>query len=155
MDTKDLALIESHQITMMFLPDAWNQANHQPLTWTLKDFPPRPRSAIPPQPGVYAFVVEPSLFDLTAASGLFYIGKATNLYSRIGAYIGEIGKTTSKRPKVWKMVNRWNGHLKYYYTPTATVQDAEELEKELLNAFRPPFNTQYDAEVSFVMRAFT
>jgi excinuclease UvrABC nuclease subunit len=106
--------------------------------------------------GVYAFVVEPNLFSLTSANGLFYVGKATNLYQRIGAYSGELSKefSDSKRPHIWKMLNQWKGRIKYYYSTTDNVAAAENIEEEILKALRPPFNKQYDAETSQVMRAF-
>ena len=152
----DLAFIKSHAVSMIFYPIAWVSAQNRSCIWEDKDFPPRQRNSIPSNPGVYAFVVTPDIFDLDSSSGLFYIGKATNLYSRIGSYISEIGADfkSSSRPRIWTMVNQWNGHLKYYYTITETVAEAEILEKELLKAFRPPFNKQYDAETSREMRAF-
>jgi len=151
----DLAFVRSHYIEMMFYPQAWQSAPGSSPTWTGVEFPPKPRKLIPHKPGVYAFVVTPNLFDLEQASALFYIGKATNLYNRIGAYLGEIDGNFKKtdRPLVWKMINQWNGYLKYFYTVTATVAEAESLEDEMLNAFRPPFNKDYEAEVSKVMRA--
>lgn len=156
MDVNDLAFIESHKVEVMFFPQAWDNAQTLNLTWTTTDFPPVPKSIIPRASGVYVFVVEPDLFSLTPANGLFYVGKATNLYERIGAYTGELRKDflDSRRPHIWKMLHRWNGRFKYYYTTTDDVTAAEQLETEMLNALRPPFNKQYDAEVSQVMRAF-
>lgn len=151
----DLAVVNSHFVEMMFFPNAWQAAPVMAPVWVSVDFPPSRRSLIPTQPGVYAFVVTPNVFDLEPARALFYVGKATNLYSRIGAYTGEINKSfnLTLRPHIWRMVNQWNGHLKYYYTLTATVADAENLENEMLKALRPPFNKEYEAEVSQVMRA--
>jgi hypothetical protein len=156
MDIRDLAFIESHYIKMMFLPTAWDNAENIDLEWININFPPLPRSSIPKEPGVYAFVVEPSLFSLEPASGLFYIGKATNLYNRISAYIGEQSKDFSRttRPHIWRMLNQWKGHLKYYYSITNTVEEAENIEELMIKALRPHFNKQYDAETSQVMRAF-
>ncbi|MEY8214916.1 MAG: GIY-YIG nuclease family protein [Colwellia sp.] len=155
-ELKDLAFVESHFVQMMFYPGAWVNSQSSTRAWINVDFPPNPRSGIPAESGVYAFVVEPNLFSLAPASGLFYIGKATNLYQRIGAYIGELNKafSSSKRPHIWKMLNQWNGHFKYYYTTTSNVSMAEDLEEEMLKAFRPPYNKQYDAETSQTMRAF-
>jgi len=51
--------------------------------------PPEPKVDIPKKPGVYVFVVTTDVFNFPCANGLFYIGKATNLYERIGAYIGD------------------------------------------------------------------
>jgi len=153
----DLAFQNSFEVTMKFCPEAWLSAQHSPRTWEVKDFPPNPRSSIPRRPGVYIFVVSPDIFNFDPSMGLFYIGKATNLYSRIASYIGEIGKDfkISYRPHIWRMINQWNGHLKYYYTTTIDVAEAEMLEDEMKNAFRPPFNKQYDAETSRIERAFT
>lgn len=156
MDVNDLAIIESHEIKVMFYPQAWVDSENYSLDWEVTDFPPEPRNSIPQSAGVYAFVVEPDLFSLSPANGLFYIGKATNLYQRIGAYISELSKNfeRSTRPHIWKMLNRWNGHFKYYYTTTDNVEQAEHFEETMLKALRPPFNKQYDAETSQVMRAF-
>lgn len=155
MNINDLAIIESHYVRMMFYPNAWINNPALNLNWTNYDFPPKPAD-IPNKPGVYAFVVEPNLFSLNPANGLFYIGKATNLYQRIGAYKSELNTalTDTKRPLVWKMLHRWNGHLKYYFSTTNDVEEAEKIEQLMLNALRPPFNRQYEAETSKVMRAF-
>lgn len=151
----DLAHAKSHRVEMMFLPQAWQAVKSAPLEWHAIDFPPSPNT-LPKKPGVYVFVVIPNIFDFQWACGLFYVGKATNLYSRVSAYVSEINKDflTSKRPLIWKMINQWNGHLKYFYTTTTTVGVAKNLEAEMLEAFRPPFNTQYEATTSHIMRAF-
>jgi hypothetical protein len=155
-DLNDLAFVGTHTVEMLFLPTAWAVATHSPKVWAEVVFPPVERGDIPKEPGVYAFVVKTELFDFPFAGGLFYVGKATNLYERIGAYIGEQTKrlNESTRPFVWKMINRWRGHLRYLYTITADVAAAETLENEMLNAFRPPFNKRYEATVSQTMRAF-
>lgn len=152
----DIAVLKNHIVEMMFYPEAWKKALHSSRTWIVEPFPPSPQKKIPPKPGVYVFVVQPQIFDFIHSSGLFYIGKATNLYQRISSYIGEIDKdlNLSTRPMVWSMVNQWNGHLNYYYTITKDVAEAEDLEKEMLNAFIPYFNRQYPAEISVKMRAF-
>ena len=157
MDVKDLAFIKSHYVKMMFFPDAWDSAQDAAMNWINVDFPPHPRSDIPDQPGIYAFVVEPKLFSFPPANGLFYIGKATNLYQRIGAYIGELSKdfSASKRPHIWDMLNKWSGRFKYYYSTTNNVAEAEVIEDEMIESLRPPFNKQYKAVTSQVMRAFS
>ncbi len=151
----DLAMVGSHKVEMMFYPVAWKAAAAISPTWHSIPFPPKQKKDIPKQPGVYVFVVTPNVFSLEPTSGLFYVGKATSLYARMGAYIGEIDKDhkVSPRPMVWRMINQWNGHLRLYYTITADVNEAEDLENEMLNALRPPFNKEYEAEVSQVMRA--
>jgi hypothetical protein len=155
-DILDLALLDFHNVEMLFFSPAWQAAPNIPCHWTRSDFPPNPRSSIPKKPGVYVFVVTTDVFNFPCANGLFYIGKATNLYERIGAYIGDENRRflNATRPLVWKMLNVWSGHLKYFYTTTADVAEAEHLETQMTNALRPPFNRQYDATISKSMRAF-
>lgn len=155
-DLNDLAFVGNHVVDMVFLPMAWAPAIHSTHAWVEVLFPPSKRNSIPRKPGVYAFVVKTELFDFPCASGLFYVGKATCLYERIGSYIGEQNKrlVDSVRPQVWRMINQWKGHLRYLYTITADVAAAEDLEEKMLSAFRPHFNRRYEATVSQTMRAF-
>lgn len=155
-DLNDLAYVRNHAVEMLFLPSAWKDAVNSSHDWVELLFPPAVRGAIPKSPGVYAFVVKTELFDFPCSSGIFYVGKATSLYDRIGSYIGEQNKrlVDSVRPHVWRMINQWEGHLRYIYTITADVPSAEALENKMINAFRPHFNHRYDATVSQTMRAF-
>ena len=101
-------------------------------------------------------MVMTDLFGFPHSNGLFYIGKATNLYDRVGAYIGDLDLRLlrTKRPLVWRMLNQWNGHLKYFYTTTLDKDAAKALEGHMIEAFRPPFNRQYEGSTSKTMRAF-
>ena len=154
-DIQDLALQDFHHVEMMFYPKAWAAAPKVAMSWTKADFPPNPRNGIPKQPGVYVFVVMTELFDFPHANGLFYIGKATNLYERVGAYMGDVDihLLRTKRPLVWRMLNQWHGHLKYFFTTTADAGAAAALESQMIEAFRPPFNRQYEGITSKTMRA--
>lgn len=155
-DINDLAFAHSHTVPMRFYPEAWRSATNSAHTWQSVSFPPAKKADIPASPGVYAFVVKSDLFDFPFAAGLFYVGKATCLYERIGAYIGEQNKrfVESKRPHIWRMINQWRGHLLYIYTITVDVAAAESLENKLLSAFRPHFNRSFEATVSQTVRAF-
>lgn len=155
-DLAELETFNGHKVQMTFYPVFWHNASSRSLSWVVQDFPPLPRSSIPQASGVYAFVVEPDLFSLAPANGLFYVGKATNLYNRIGYYISQQGIDfhRSSRPHVWRMLNRWAGSLKYYYVLTESVEEAETLEEEILAALVPPFNRAFPASVSGYVRAF-
>jgi hypothetical protein len=143
-------------VQMQYSTNAWSSAKSSSHVWNELAFPPDPRSAVPDQPGVYVFVVRPDLFNLPQTSGLLYVGKATNLYQRVGAYISEINTrlASSRRPHIWRMVNVWNGHLRYLYTTTSTVAEAENLEDRMLEALLPYFNKEFPAETSHRIRAF-
>ncbi|WP_368211518.1 hypothetical protein [Aeromonas sp. s10] len=156
-DIVDLAFHGSiFEVRMQYSTKAWNAAALSRHLWTELAFPPNPRSSVPKQPGVYVFIVRPKLFGLFQTSGLLYVGKATNLYERVGAYISEVNKrhSMSNRPHIWRMLNVWNGHLHYIYTTTPTVADAENLEERMLEALLPYFNKEFPAETSRRQRAF-
>jgi predicted GIY-YIG superfamily endonuclease len=155
-DLKDLAFRHVHHVEMMFYPPSWAAATPLICSWICNDFPPSSKSVIPAQSGVYVFVVMTDLFGFPHANGLFYIGKAKNLNTRIDEYINEQNKrfVRRKRPHIWRMINQWHGHLKYFYTTTATVKEAEDLEEQMLSAFQPFFNRKFDATTSATIRAF-
>lgn len=152
----DLAQDKFNYINMYFNPKKWYQKSFNIRKWEVKKFPPNHRRSIPNKSGVYVFVVEPNIFGCKFGSGLLYIGKATSLYNRISAYVSEIKKSiaVSKRPHIWRMINQWDGHLKYYFTVTDNVEEAEELEEEMIRAYIPYFNREFDAETSQKVRAF-
>lgn len=155
-DIVDLAFHGAiYEVKMQYSIKAWASAATSHHAWTELDFPPA-RSAVPKQSGVYVFIVRPKLFGLLQTSGLLYVGKATNLYERVGSYISEINKrhALSRRPHIWRMVNVWNGHLHYLYTTTTTVAEAEVLEERMLEALLPYFNKEFPAETSSRQRAF-
>jgi hypothetical protein len=155
-DLKDLAFRHVHHVEMMFYPPSWAAAPPLTCSWVCSDFPPLVKSGIPAQSGVYVFVVMTNLFGFPHANGLFYIGKAKNLNTRIDEYINEENKrfVRRKRPHIWRMINQWQGHLKYFYTTTTTVKEAEDLEAHMLSAFQPFFNRMFDATTSATIRAF-
>lgn len=150
----------THRVEMIFHPVSWSGTVLSSFvpTWTQINFPPEPseRASIPKRFGVYVFVVKGNIFNFPFVSGLFYVGMATSLYKRISSYIGEINKPINKstRPSIWKMINLWNGHLQYFYTETPDKATALALEDSMINAIRPPFNTDYSATLSPAMRAF-
>jgi hypothetical protein len=136
----------------------WGKAPPRHLTWIPIPFPPdkATRRSLPNDSGVYVFVAEPTLFSLPQTSTLLYVGKAKQIRSRIRAYIGELKIRFAKsgRPHIWRMTHVWHGHLKYYYTTTANVTAAEDLEEEMLEALNPYFNKELPAELSQRVRAF-
>lgn len=149
-----------HRVEMIFHPESWSSipSNSFAPNWTQISFPPEgcERASIPKNCGVYVFIVKSNIFNFPFVSGIFYVGMATSLYTRISSYIGEINKPflKSKRPSVWKMINFWNGHLQYFYTETPDKATALALEDAMINAIRPPFNADYSATLSPAMRAF-
>jgi len=157
-DFNDLAFGKNiYGAEMLFDAREWSRSASVPAKkWDHVDFPPLDVKKIPAKPGVYIFFVQPDVFGIPQASGLMYVGKAKSLQSRIGSYIAEVDSpwAKTKRPMVWRMVNAWHGHLKYCYTTTATVTEAEQLEEQMLQSLQPPMNRHIPGEVGKRARAF-
>ncbi len=98
------------------------------------------------------------MFNFTPANGLFYVGKAKNLYDRIGSYITDLGAkydSENTRAHIWMMLNQWDTHLKYYYVKTNTVEEAEDLEDQMILAFKPHYNKKLDATAARAQRMYS
>lgn len=114
------------------------------------------RADIPTRPGVYAWF---------RGNGCVYLGKASDLRSRLSAHLStsldlsrstlrswvavrELGLTreyTRRRPTVMTagqvaMVNSWLRECDLAWITTPTKEDAVSLESALLTAWRPPIN---------------
>lgn len=97
------------------------------------------------EPGLYAFVVRIPFDGLPPHGWVMYIGQTgggksgATLQSRFGEYLAN-KKKPKNRPKVYYMLNAWDGSLAFYFAPEINRKERlEELETQLLGAFRPPF----------------
>lgn len=157
-ECNDLALgNDIYRAVMHFNAEEWSKSSSSPTyIWQEIDFPPPDVKKVPAKPGVYIFFVQPEIFGIPQSSGLMYVGKATSLKSRISSYIAEVDSPWSKtkRPMIWRMLNIWHGHLKYFFTATTTVTEAELLEEQMLQSLRPPMNRHIPGEIGKRARAF-
>lgn len=149
-------LLKKHEVSVTCFPRAWEIGRNINCDWSVIDFPPGDLDTVPDEPGVYVFVVEPSLFGVLPVNTVFYVGKATKLRERIRSYIRELGLTPrrTRRQKINKMVRVWNGHLKYYFMVTDSVTDAENIEDIMIRSLIPPFNSTFGGEINAAQKAF-
>ncbi len=125
------------------------------LSWTVFLFGEDAIKEIPDEPGVYAFLIQPSIASDLNASYLIYIGKTTrSLRTRFQEYLRE-AKNPSGRPKIVTWLNPFKGFIYFSCAVLTSSVSPETVEGELLNAFIPPANEQYPAEVSRIIRAFS
>lgn len=105
------------------------------VTWDAKSFPQ--------EPGVYKW--------LDAEDNILYIGKATNLRTRVRSYFDDdLIKTRGRH--IVDMVTRSS---RIVYEETKTVLDTLVLEAALIKKWQPPYNTREKDNRSFVYVAFT
>ena len=105
---------------------------------------------MPTTTGVYSLVIQPRIAGHSGCSYLMYVGKAKNLRARFGDYLT---RERIKRPKVVRVLELYSGHLTFFYsTIDETVLDVTE--EELINAFVPPCNSKFTADVQRARGAF-
>jgi excinuclease ABC subunit C len=98
---------------------------------------------IPNKTGVYKF--------LGKKNEILYIGKATNLKSRVGSYFSK-DLAIKRSPLISKMVSEAKS-IKYELTET--VLESLILEAHLIKKFTPPYNTADKDQKSFYFVAVT
>jgi len=107
---------------------------------------------IPKQSGVYSLLIQPGIANHPACSYLMYIGKTNSLRRRFMDYLNERKRETG-RPKIYRFLNKYQNFVCFCCTPVK-VADLTIIEDNLLNAYIPPANDQYPAEIRRIMKAF-
>ena len=130
-------------------PAQWaGYSNTTPLSWNCVKFEAANAGQVPDTKGVYTFVVNPGICLHPGTHYLLYLGRArgVTLRKRYREYLRE--KTADKgRPPVQAMLNRWSDHLWFYYASVSDPAVVDNLERDLLNAYLPPMNQTFPAEI--------
>ncbi len=139
------AAITLHCNSFIFYPPFFDRAADLPtLDWKRLDFKPESRNSLPREKGVYAFAIEISKGNLPPATMILYVGKAgdtnsgNSLWKRYYDYIRT--ERLSDRPRIGEMLNRWKGHLSYYYATVGDGFSTGDVEQTLLDILIPPYN---------------
>jgi len=147
---------KSHIVQLILWPCRWQQCHiNLHLNWQVFEFNPQTINAIPTEPGVYAFLIQPRLASNLDASYLMYIGKTDRpLRDRYQEYLQEIMKSTG-RPKIAFTLSQYYGFIYFSCAPVVNQPiTPANVEDELLKAFMPPMNDQLPAEVRRIVNAF-
>jgi hypothetical protein len=138
------ALALYHERFVLYPPFLGKLKDLPDLHWTKIEFSPQNRALLPRKQGVYAFAVEFSDIKIPFASHILYIGKAgdinsqNTLWRRYQDYVRT--EKMHDRPRIYEMLERWKGHLKYYFAEVDNHLSTAEIEQCLLDIFIPPFN---------------
>lgn len=134
-------------------PKYWETLNRINIyKWETIQFDEKNRKKIPASPGIYTFVINPSMVSHPQRY-LFYIGKEeTSLRDRFNDYLrGARDKT--ERPAILRLLNKWYGYLEFTYT-LLDKTDLKSIESQLINAFLPPCNKQVSSKIYKIIGAF-
>ena len=152
---KHARLLGDTRLHWSFVPRFWKDSNQtKHLVWSRpRRWDPKKRDDIPQEPGVYAFLLIPSLEGVPQGSYVLYIGKAEqSLRERYGGYANE-PKRKNARPRILKMFRTWPKHLWYSYAVTSKTK-ANHAELKLRSALIPPINYDIDADLNAAQKAF-
>lgn len=144
---------KGHTFSFCMWPRMWQ--NYHPLIlleWQTFHLSLEDANEIPNAPGVYAFLVKPSLEAMLGASYLIYVGKTSRtLRERFREYLREMDDPFG-RAKVLNFLQRYNGHVHFSCSVIdICVVEPEAVENELLKALMPPANSEFPAEVSRIV----
>ena len=155
----DLAAVDEmnrHTHEMVMVPRFWTSFSSgatPALSWSTFPFKDTSRSKIPEQPGVYAFLIAPTIAGDLNVSYLMYIGETERtLRDRFGDYLLE-AKSDRIRPKLLRILPLYPDHLLFACAPVPAGVLPKEVESALLDAFLPPGNDQVPATVRRARKA--
>lgn len=148
---QDEAKAHTHQFILW--TKKWSEyQNIHDLNWRMCPFKDEERANIPTESGIYTFLIRPEIASHPACSFLMYVGKTKSLHRRFGEYLSERNQATG-RPKIVRLLNKYGDYLWFCFTvlPEDAIADQE---RALINAYIPPFNDQYPAEIKAIRGAF-
>lgn len=146
---------KSHLCSLMLWPKRWRaHTSPKSLPWKTLTFTDKSQPNVPNKPGVYAFLVKPSIANLDV-SYLMYIGKTDrSLRKRFGEYRASI-RQYKGRPAVVVFLHKYDGFLHFCCAPVESPRSPSKVEERLLAAFIPPANKQLPARARRIMAAFS
>lgn len=130
------------------------------FAWDRVQFTAANRQRVPEDPGIYAFVIVPSVGALFEHRYLMYIGETgsspkRNLNVRYGEYLRPAYR--AKRIKIDELMKKWMDHIYFYWTTTAGLTDRQRCAVEigLNDAVIPPCVTKdFSAHIAAAVRAW-
>lgn len=142
---------------------AWKRySNPAVLAWDRVRFVASKRPQVPDAPGIYTFVVRPSLPNFIDDGYVMYIGQtgaatsAHTLRERFGDYLRE-KRDPAKRPGIVYLLNKWSGHIYFCFAQVDTsIVNLKALERDLNDAILPPFTKlDFSAEIRQLRNAMS
>ena len=142
--------------TFYLWPRLWaeySDSHNWNFDWHFCQFNETQIDNIPTEPGIYTFVVQPSLANHPSSSYLMYVGKtARTLRDRFKDYLRERTREIG-RPRVVRLLNKYPDNLLFCYTVVPDLTQLGNIEDALMTAFVPPCNDQLPARVRAIMEA--
>ena len=151
-----IADLREHRVWFVHSPRMWIEDDLPvALRWEPVKFLEEFLGQVPDdQLGLYAFMLEPSLEGVPKSAYLMYIGKTSRSFQeRYDEYLKKELRRFG-RTLIGRMLERWYGHLWFYYAPVEDPELIHEIEKALIRACVPPYNQKFEGKYGPQMTAF-
>jgi len=144
---------KAHTYEFVLWPRQWSaHSSTDTFSWNSVRLSLHNSPAVPTTSGIYTLLVQPGLFNHPACSYLMYVGQAKSLRRRFSDYLNREKRSTG-RPKIFRLLNMYPNQAVFCFT-IIPASDLDRIESALLNAFIPPCNDRFPAEVQRIIGAF-
>lgn len=137
---------KAHEYTFCLWPRLWQQYAKDygyTFNWQERKFLTSEADNVPDEPGLYTFVIKPSVANHPSNSYLMYVGKTKRtLRQRFKEYLKEMQRE-SGRPKIVRLLNKYSANMVFCFSSLQeNATTLAEMEKALLSALIPPCNKE-------------
>lgn len=144
----------AHHYQVFLWPKTWQSyTGTGQHTWEVRRLAHAEEGAIPPRPGIYTLVIQPSVASHPACAYLMYVGQAADLRERFHQYMTTERRATG-RPKLVRLLTVYSDYLWFCYTEVAAT-NLNVVEDALITAFNPPANSKISGILGRARRAFS
>lgn len=148
--------LRAHTWPLTMWPRRWRSYNlPDKFNWEIHPFQTDQVNNIPNQPGIYSFVIQPSVASHSDCSYLMYIGKTVNqtLQARFEDYLRE-QYNPAGRPLILDLLHNYQGYVHFCCSVIGRKERIGDIENALIKALIPPCNDQFQAGVRRTSKAF-
>ena len=128
------------EITFHHSPTLWDSLTvPTDLHWSAVRFDEANQECVPSDKfGVYAFLLKPNIVGPPPTGYLLYVGETDRDFRvRYGEYMSK-QRTRKLNRMIDRMLNKWVGHVWFYYAPIEECTLLKPVEEALMNACVPP-----------------
>ena len=146
---------KAHTWNILLWPKLWvDYMDTRPDNWVKQKLhKATDRTKIPKAPGIYTLIVQPGIANHPGCSHVMYVGKADNLNKRFGEYLTKEQSDKYGRPKIFRLLHKFPDHMWFCFCEIPK-KDLHDVEDHLINAYAPPCNDDFPAEISKTVKAF-
>lgn len=149
---------KAHEYTFCLWPRLWKRYAEDygyTFNWQERKFLTNEADNVPDKPGLYTFVIKPSIANHPSNSYLIYVGKTKRtLRQRFKEYLEEMQRE-SGRPMIVNLLNKYSDNMAFCFSSLkVSAATLAEMETALIGTLIPLCNKeQFPAKVRKIVEA--